>query len=94
VDVVGVGSWLIAVDDGDVTVSEGGGDADYALSVDEDVLLRILRGEQNPMTAFLIGQLRIEGDLSLGPTLDKLVSPLRDPRAPHLSTVTATSTTS
>jgi glycogen debranching enzyme/putative sterol carrier protein len=75
-DIVGAGSWRIAVDDGTVSVSEGDAEADYVLRLDEDLLLRILRGEQSSTTAFLTGQLIVEGDLTLAPLLDQILSPL------------------
>jgi len=71
-DVADAGSWRVAVDDGAVAVSEGDGAADCVISVPEDLLLRIVRGEQSPMGAFLMGKIRIKGDASLAMRLTDL----------------------
>jgi putative sterol carrier protein len=72
-DVTDAGSWRVAVDDGAVAVSEGDGAADCVISVPEDLLLRIVRGEQSPMGAFLMGKIRVEGDASLAMRLKDLL---------------------
>jgi hypothetical protein len=70
-DIPGVGSWHLTVDDGDLSVREGGHEAETVVETDEETLLRIFRGEQNPTTAFMTGSLRIEGDLALVAKLGK-----------------------
>ena len=65
-DVADAGSWRVAVDDGAVAVSEGDGAADCVISVPEDLFLRIVRGEQSPMGAFLMGKIKVEGDTGAG----------------------------
>jgi putative sterol carrier protein len=72
-DVDGAGSWLVAVDDGTVSVSEGDADADCVIAVSEDMLLRIVRGQQNAMGAFLMGKIRVEGDAGLAMRLRDLL---------------------
>ena len=72
-DVTDAGSWRVAVDNGAVAVSEGDGAADCIISVPEDLLLRIVRGEQSPMGAFLMGKIRVEGDASLAMRLKDLL---------------------
>jgi putative sterol carrier protein len=72
-DVDGAGSWLVAVDDGTVAVSEGDAHADCVIAVSEDTLLRIVRGEQNAMGAFLMGKIRVEGDAGLAMRLRDLL---------------------
>jgi putative sterol carrier protein len=72
-DVDGAGSWLVAVDDGTVSVSEGDADADCVIAVREDMLLRIVRGQQNAMGAFLMGKIRVEGDAGLAMRLRDLL---------------------
>src|SRR5207237_10327795 len=74
-DITGVGNWRLVVDDGSVSVLEGEGPADCILRVGEDVLLKIVRGEQRPATALLTGLLTMEGEVSLAPKLDKLFAP-------------------
>lgn len=72
-DVEGAGSWMVNVDDGAVAVSEGDGAADCVIAAPEELFLRIVRGEQNPMGAFLMGKIRVEGDTSLALRLKDLL---------------------
>jgi putative sterol carrier protein len=71
-DVDGAGSWRVEVDDGTVSVSEGDAAADCVIRVPEDLFLRIVRGEQSPMGAFLMGKIRVEGDAALAMRLKDL----------------------
>ena len=72
-DVEGAGSWRVEVDDGAVTVSESDGPADCVIAAPEDLFLRIVRGQQSPMGAFLMGKIRVEGDASLAMRLKDLL---------------------
>jgi putative sterol carrier protein len=72
-DVADAGTWRVAVDDGAVAVSEGDGAADCVISVPEALLLRIVRGEQSPMGAFLMGKIKVEGDAALAMRLKDLL---------------------
>ena len=72
-DVEGAGSWRVEVDDGAVAVSESDGAADCVIAAPEDLFLRIVRGEQSPMGAFLMGKIRVEGDASLAMRLKDLI---------------------
>ena len=46
-DIDGSGSWLVDVDDGKVTVTEDGGDADCTISTSTETFLKIANREQN-----------------------------------------------
>jgi putative sterol carrier protein len=72
-DVKGAGSWRVQVDDGAVAVSESDGVADCVIAVPEDLFLRIVRGKQSPMGAFLMGKIRVEGDVGLAMRLKDLL---------------------
>jgi putative sterol carrier protein len=72
-DVEGAGSWRVAVDDGAVSVSESDAAADCVIAVPEDLFLRIVRGEQSPMGAFLMGKIRVEGDTALAMRLKDIL---------------------
>jgi putative sterol carrier protein len=72
-DVDGAGSWRVDVDDGAVSVSESDAAADCVITVPEDLLLRIVRGQQSPMGAFLMGKIRVEGDAALAMRLKDLL---------------------
>ena len=71
-DIEGAGTWLVTVDDGDVTVAEGGGDADATISTNEENFEKIVAGELNPTTAYMTGKLKIKGDMGAAMKLQKL----------------------
>jgi len=71
-DIDGAGRWKVDVDDGKVTVSEGGGDADATISASEEVFQKIVAGEQNPTSAYMTGKLKIKGDMGAAMKLQKL----------------------
>jgi putative sterol carrier protein len=71
-DITGAGSWLVDVNDGTVTVTEGGGDADVHITAAEDVFMRIAEGKQNPTTAYMTGKLKVKGDMGAAMKLQKL----------------------
>jgi putative sterol carrier protein len=71
-DIDGAGQWLVAVTDGNVSVTEGGGEADTTIATSEETMLRIINGEQNPTTAYMTGKLKIKGDMGAAMKLQKL----------------------
>jgi putative sterol carrier protein len=71
-DIEGAGQWVVAVNDGAVSVSEGGGEADTTISTTEENFLSITRGELNPTTAYMTGKLKIKGDMGAAMKLQKL----------------------
>jgi putative sterol carrier protein len=71
-DIEGAGQWVVQVDDGKVSVSEGGGDADTTIQATQDNFLAISRGELNPTTAYMTGKLKIKGDMGAALKLQKL----------------------
>lgn len=71
-NIEGAGKWLVKVEDGKVTVTEGDGEADTTLSTSEESFLAIARGEQNPTTAYMTGKLKIKGDMGAAMKLQKL----------------------
>ena len=71
-DIDGAGQWKVDVDDGKVTVSEGGGDADAVISATEETFQKIVDGEQNPTTAYMTGKLKLKGDMAAALKLQKL----------------------
>lgn len=68
-DIQGVGVWRVRVDRGRVVVHEGTGDADCIVRCSPDDFVRLARGEQNLVTAFMQGRVEIEGDLALAQAL-------------------------
>ena len=71
-DIDGSGSWLVDVDDGKVTVTENGGDADCTISTSSETFLKIANGEQNPTAAYMSGKLKVKGDMGQAMKLQKL----------------------
>ena len=71
-DVAGAGTWLVDVADGKVTVTEGGGEADATISTSEEVMARLISGDQNPTAAYMTGKLKVRGDMGAAVKLQKL----------------------
>ena len=71
-DIDGAGQWKVDVDDGKVTVTEGGGDADATISASSETFEKIVAGEQNPTSAYMTGKLKIKGDMGAAMKLQKL----------------------
>ena len=66
------GNWLVDVDDGKVTVTEDGGDADCTISTSSDTFVKIANGEQNATAAYMSGKLKVAGDMGQAMKLQKL----------------------
>ena len=71
-DIEGAGKWTVSVDDGKVSVPEGGEDADAVISASEATFEKIVSGEQNPTSAYMTGKLKIKGDMGAAMKLQKL----------------------
>jgi putative sterol carrier protein len=71
-DVDGAGSWRVEVNDGAVDVTESNAPADCVIRASEENLLRVVRGELNPVRAYMTGRVRVEGDIGLATRLRDL----------------------
>jgi putative sterol carrier protein len=71
-DIDGAGMWKVDVDDGKVSVTEGGGDADATISASEETFKKIADGEQNATSAYMTGKLKVKGDMGAAMKLQKL----------------------
>jgi putative sterol carrier protein len=71
-DIEGAGTWKVDVDDGKVTVTEGGSDADAVITTSEETFTKIATGEQNPTSAYMTGKLKVKGDMGAAMKLQKL----------------------
>ena len=71
-DVDGAGTWVVDVVDGRVRVQEGEQDADVTIRTSEETFLAVANGDQNPMTAYMTGKLKVQGDLQAALKLQKL----------------------
>jgi putative sterol carrier protein len=71
-DIEGEGQWKVDVRDGNVSVSEGGGDADVTIAASAEDFDKIVAGDMNPTTAYMSGKLKIKGDMGAAMKLQKL----------------------
>jgi putative sterol carrier protein len=71
-EIDGAGTWIVDVDDGKVSVSENGADADCTISTTSETFMKIARGEQNPTAAYMSGKLKVRGDMGQAMKLQKL----------------------
>jgi putative sterol carrier protein len=56
----------IVIKNGSCTANDGtAGNADVTVTMEDDDLVALMKGELNGMTAFMTGKLQIEGDLML-----------------------------
>jgi putative sterol carrier protein len=56
--------------DGKLTVYDGRAEnPDLTVSISDDNLVRLFRGELNPMSAFMTGKLKVKGDMGLAQRL-------------------------
>ncbi|HKA26151.1 MAG TPA: SCP2 sterol-binding domain-containing protein [Gaiellaceae bacterium] len=71
-DIDGAGEWTVRVENGKVSVQEGAGEADTTISASEDTFVKIINGQQNPTSAFMMGKLKVSGDLGNAMKLQQL----------------------
>jgi putative sterol carrier protein len=71
-DIHDVGSWLVAVDNGKVTVTEGDGEADVRIGMSEEIFHKLLTGEQNPMRGVMTGKIKLNGNVAAATKLGRL----------------------
>ncbi len=71
-EIDGAGTWHVEVDDGRVSVTENGGDADTTISTSAETFTKIANGEQNPTSAYMSGKLKVKGDMGQAMKLQKL----------------------
>ena len=71
-DIKDVGTWTVVVDDGTVKVTEGASDADCTITTSEKTFEKIAAGDQSPTTAYMLGKLKVKGDMGAAMKLQKL----------------------
>ena len=60
-------NWVSRINDQTCKVEEGqASDPDLTLKADADVGVKILTGQMDPMRAYMLGKVKVFGDLSLG----------------------------
>jgi putative sterol carrier protein len=68
----GTRSWLLAIDHGEVGVSQTDRDADCVISTNEELFRALTRGEANTMAAVLRGEVAVTGDPELVVAVQRL----------------------
>jgi putative sterol carrier protein len=71
-DIEGAGKWKVDVQDGNVSVTEGGEEADAIITASAETFEKIASGEQNPTSAYMTGKLKVKGDMGAAMKLQKL----------------------
>jgi putative sterol carrier protein len=71
-EIDGAGTWKVDVDDGKVSVAEGGGDADATIAASEDTFQKIASGDLNATTAYMTGKLKVRGDMGAAMKLSRI----------------------
>ena len=72
-DIEGVGWWRIAVDDGDLTVTEGESEAEVTLTVSEQNLLKMHHRKLAPMKAVMTRKMKVKGNIAAALQLEKFL---------------------
>ncbi len=74
-EIDGAGSWTVAVtDEGAEVTEDGGGEVDATVSTSEETLEKLVKREQSPTTAFMLGKVKVDGDMGAVMKLQKLFS--------------------
>lgn len=68
----GTRSWLLAIDHGDIGVSQADRDADCVISTHEELFRALVGGETNAMAAVLRGEVAVTGDPELVVAVQRL----------------------
>jgi putative sterol carrier protein len=69
------GQWTVNIDDGQVSIEEEAPESpDVTVRAASKDLKALIKGELNPMAAFMQGKLKVTGDMSLAMQMQKLFS--------------------
>lgn len=69
----GAGTWTVRIEDGKVAVSEGDEGGDCRISTSEATFEKIVDGRQNPLTAYMTGKIKVQGDMSAAMKLKEVL---------------------
>ena len=73
------GAWLLDLKNGSGSVGEAAEDtpADVIMKMDSKNMVKMFQGQLNPTTAFMMGQLKISGNMGQAMKLEKLMGQIR-----------------
>lgn len=73
-DIAGEGRWLVDVHGGKLTVTESPESAaDVTFSMSRETFDKLRNRQQNPLTAYATGKLKVTGDISAAMALQKIL---------------------
>ncbi|GIJ11443.1 SCP2 sterol-binding domain-containing protein [Micromonospora andamanensis] len=79
-----VDSWLVSIEQGRIAVSYGAApDADTVICADEQLFLRMTRGEVKPLPAWLRNDFTADGEFRFVVMLERLFAPPPDAHHPR-----------
>jgi putative sterol carrier protein len=68
----------VTIKNGTCTVTPGNAaNADVTITMDDDDLVQLMKGELNGMTAFMTGKLQVDGDLMLAQRMSSFFDPAK-----------------
>jgi putative sterol carrier protein len=67
-----VGTWLMDVNDGKLTVTEGEAEADVRIGMSEEVFQKLIARQQNPVTGVMTGKIKVHGDMTAARKLGQI----------------------
>jgi putative sterol carrier protein len=68
----------VTIKNGSCTVAPGNAaNADVTITMDDDDLVQLMKGELNGMTAFMTGKLQVDGDLMLAQRMSSFFDPAK-----------------
>lgn len=87
-DIEGAGRWNVVINKGAITVNRDATTPDSIMACSKDTFLTLMKGEQNPLTAFLQGWLAVRGNIGLAQVFQRIFQQQPDER---MSTASARS---
>ena len=82
-DIEGAGSWLIQVKQGYVNITKDGKNTpvDCIITCSREDFVRMIQGQQNPLTAYLQGRIIVTGEIGLAQICMRLLRKYYNPQA-------------